>query len=344
MENYDRVQFDTLREDFSRKCDAENPTLDFLLSEESMGRVNTQMDIQRKYVWTSDREQEMWDTLLLNVRIPEFHCILQGRIRNICDGKQRLTCIFKILRNQIPYKRSSARKECLWLFEYVANQKKKTSLPYSITFNQLPQEVQDNIATKTLNITRYFNLTREEEIMLFRKINNGMALSDFARGMASYYYMRKDFTQVLMDDSNLNSVTNANMINDEHLETVLIRALILCSHDEAVNLQPNNLESFYEDYQDERLIKSWTNIFCQLLDRFPNIRTGFTGRSCRSIMPFVFEGVYRHPELTSEQIGLLCKKVVNYAAGRGSDMGPSRVTNTRNYISNLITEIKEENI
>lgn len=41
MNNYDRVMFDALREDFSRKCDAEQPTLDFLLSEDNMGRVNT---------------------------------------------------------------------------------------------------------------------------------------------------------------------------------------------------------------------------------------------------------------------------------------------------------------
>ena len=307
-----------------------------------MGRVNTQMDIQRKYVWTSDREQEMWDTLLLNVRIPEFHCILQGRIRNICDGKQRLTCIFKILRNQIPYKRSTAKKECLWLFEYVANKNKKNSLPYSIYFKDLPGEIQDNIATKTLNIVRYFNLTREEEIMLFRKINNGMALSEFARGMASYYYMRKDFTQVLMDDSNLKDVINANIVNDEHLETILIRALILCTHDNSVNLQPNNLESFYEEYKDERIIKKWANNFCQLLDRFPNIKIAFSGRSCRSILPFALESVYRHPELTSEQIATLCKRIASYSSGRGSDMGSNRVTRVRNEVEELINKIKYE--
>lgn len=301
------------------------------------------MDIQRKYVWTSEREQEMWDTLLLNVRIPEFHCILQGRIRNICDGKQRLTCIFKILRNEIPYKRSTARNECLWLFEYAAKQKKSNSLPYVITFNQLPQEIQDNIATKTINITRYFNLTRDEEIMLFRKINNGMALSDFAKGMASYYYMRKDFTDILINDSNL-STLSVSTVNDEHLETILVRALILCSHNEAINLQPNHLEFFYQEYKDERIIKEWANIFCQLLDRFPNISVAFDGRSYRSIVPFMIEGVYRNPDLTNEQIGLLCKLVTNYASGRGSDMGPSRVTATRQYISDLIDKIKKHKI
>ena len=342
MNNYDRVKFDALREDFSRNCTQETPDLAYLLNEDALGRVNTKMDIQRKYVWTPDREQEMWDTLLLNVRIPEFHAIMERRTRNICDGKQRLTCIFKILTDKIPYKRSMARPETLWIFEYIANKNKKNSLPYSIVFSQLPEDLQDSILNKTVLINRYENLSRDEQIALFRKINNGMPLSEFSRGMASYYYMRNDFTDPLMNDSNLTEVIKLNIINDEHLETILVRTLILCTHDEDVNLQPNNLESFYEQYKDERIIKSWMNNFYKLFDRFPNITTPFMGRSCRSIMPFVFEGVYRHPELADEQVGILCKEIVSYAAGRGSDMGPSRIRVTRQYIENLIDKIKND--
>ena len=87
MDKYDRVKFDALCKDFSQNCTQETPDLAFLLNEDTQGRINTQMDIQRKYVWTEAREQEMWDSLLLNVRIPEFHAIMNGRVRNICDGK-----------------------------------------------------------------------------------------------------------------------------------------------------------------------------------------------------------------------------------------------------------------
>ena len=340
MNNYDRVQFDALREDFSRNCTSVTEDLAYLLNEDSLGRINTKMDIQRKYVWTADREQEMWDTLLFNVRIPEFHAIMSGRVRNICDGKQRLTCIFKILRDQIAYNRSTSKPECLWLFQYVADQKKKKSLPFKIYFSELPKDIQDNILNKTLLINRYENLTREEEIALFRKINNGMALSDFSRGMASYYYMRHEFTDPIMNDSNLTKVTNL-ISNDEYLETVLIRALILCDHfDSDVNLQPNNLEKFYDDYKDEKVIKTWLNTFCILLDRFPNIETLFLGRSWRTITPFIIEGVYKHPELTNDQIGFLSNKAITYASGRGSDVGPSRVRDTRIIVENWIKEIK----
>jgi len=300
------------------------------------------MDIQRKYVWTEAREQEMWDSLLLNVRIPEFHAIMNGRIRNICDGKQRFTCIFKILEDKIPYKKSFARDECKWLFTYAAKPNKKGVLiiPNSIYFSQLPQDIQDNIITKTVFINRYSNLSREEEIALFRKINNGVSLSDFSRGMASYYYMRKDFTDLLMSSQDITEIISHKVVNDEDLETILIRALLLCSHEENINLQPNTLEKYYSEYENIKIIDYWRHEFENLLNRIECLNIIFKCRSFRTMMPFVLEGIYRHPELSSAQIKQLCEIITDYHAGRGSDVGPSRVKDNRAYINKLINEIK----
>ena len=342
MNMNDHVDFDNLREKFSRNTDREDVTLEFINSEFAAGRVNTEMDIQRQYVWTDAREQEMWDSLLLNVRIPEFHAIVKGRIRYICDGKQRLTCILRILNNKIAYKFNSARPECKWLFTAAArvNRHGKTITPTVLYFSNLPQDLQDSILAKTIHIVRYAGLERKEEIALFKKINFGIALSDFARGMASCFYMRKDFTGPLMSTVTLNQIINQSLLNDEELETILIRALILCTHTDAVNLQPNVLETYYKPYEDENLICKWQSEFFKLLQRFSNLPIAFQCRSKRTIMPFVFEGVYRHPELTSEQIAQLCTKVVLYQAGRGGDLGSTRVSANRNYIERLIQEIK----
>ena len=345
MEKYDRGNFDRLREDFSRNTTQETPDLAFLLEEDAKGRINTDMDIQRKYVWNEDREQEMWDSLLLNVRIPEFHAILDGRVRNICDGKQRFTCIFRILRNEISYKRNKARLENQWLFDYAAKTNKhgKKIIPNSIVFTDLPQDIQDDIVTKTVVINRYSGLSRDEEIALFRKINNGMSLSDFARSMASYFYMRKEFTEPLMSTTALTEVINANKINDEDLEAILVRALILCSHpSENVNIEPRNLEHYFSEYKDPNIIANWTKRFVQLLARFPKLVIAFNCRSCRSIMPFVLEGVYRHSELRNEEIGTICALIVNYHAGRSNDLHGTNITTMRSYIENLIQTVMEQ--
>jgi len=342
MNMNDHVAFDSLRGKFSRNTDSEDVTLEYIDSEERANRVNTEMDIQRQYVWTEPREQEMWDSLLLNVRIPEFHAIVTGRTRNICDGKQRLTSILRILRDEIPYKASTAREECKWLFENAAkiNKRGVKIVPTQIYFSQLPQELHDEILAKTIHIIRYVGLERKEEIALFKKINFGMALSDFARGMASCYYMRKDFTGPLMSTMTLNNIMKDKLVNDEELETILIRALILCTNNGPVNLQPNVLEQYYKPYEDENCIGTWQSTFFKLLQRFNNLEIAFQCRSKRSILPFVLEGVYRHPELTTEEIDQLCEAVVEYQAGRGSDLGATRVTTNRTYIENLIQSIK----
>lgn len=338
----DHVAFDNLRNKFSRNTDSEDVTLEYIDSEERANRVNTEMDIQRQYVWTDAREQEMWDSLLLNVRIPEFHAIVTGRIRNICDGKQRLTAILKILRDKIPYKFNTAREECKWLFENAATINKRgiKIIPTQIYFSQLPLELHDEILAKTIHIIRYIGLDRKEEITLFKKINFGMSLSDFARGMASCYYMRKDFTGPLMSTMKLNQIMQKQLVNDEELETILVRALLLCANNEPINLQPNSLEQYYKPFEDEDYINRWQSIFFKLLQRFNNLEIAFQCRSKRSIIPFVFKGVYKHPELTSEEIDQLCMAIVDYQAGRGGDLGPTRVAINCNYIENLIHSIK----
>lgn len=343
---YNRVEFDRLREDFSRNTDSEQVDLAYIKREDAEGRINTEMDIQRQYVWNAAREQQMWDTLLLNVRIPEFHAILSGRVRNICDGKQRLTCILRILRNEVPYYAREARPECKWLFDYAAKVNKRgvKIVPRAIYFSDLPQELQDTIESKTITIIRYSGLDRKEEISLFKKINYGIALSDFARGMASCYYMRKDFTGPLMATKELDNIMIQDNINDEELETILVRALLLCSNDDPINLQPNVLENYYAAYEDMNIINSWQSKFYQLLKRFPNLNLAFKCRSRRAIVPFVLEGVYRHPELTSDQIGQLCEAIIDYSSGRGQDLGSRRVIENRNYINNLINIIQTSKV
>ena len=357
----DHAQFDALRLDFSQKCTTSAFELGYLLSENRQGKINTQMDIQRKYVWTEAREQEMWDSLLLNVRIPEFHAIMDGRIRKICDGKQRFTCIFRILEDKIRYKRFGSREENQWLFDYASriNQRGQKIIPTSIVFSQLPQYLQDAILSSTLYIACYSNLTREEEIALFRKINNGVPLSEFSRGMASHYYMRKEFTDPLMNTSAsiISLISNELITDEEDLETILIRALLLCdnpkqketlnlqSNENQLNLQPNGLEHYYEKYKDVTIIDNWLYEFQKLFDRCENsLAVVFDEcRSKRTIVPFILEGIYRHPELTKEQIKQLCQEMKDYRAGRGSDLGPRKIGENRFLVEQKIISILNKN-
>ena len=330
MDITSRVTFEQLRKDFQQKCTTETPTLGFLVYEDNLGHVKTDMDIQRKYVWNEAREQEMWDTLLLDIRIPEFHAILDGRVRNICDGKQRFTCIFKIMRNEIPFKRSYARPELKWLFNARQNQ---------IFFKDLPMDLQDDISNKQIQIARYENLTREEQIDLFRKINNGVALSPFAKGMSSYYYMRNEFTEDLLNMPQLTTPT-FNEKPPEVIEMGLVRALILTANTDNIDLQANGLEKYYANFKNVDILSKYKNEMKKTIERFPKLETILGCRSYATIFPFVLEAVYKHPELTSEQIAVFCAEIINFHSGRGNDLGASGVRERRKYINELLESIK----
>ena len=110
--------------------------INYLISLNTQGRINTELDCQRGYTWTEERKQGMWDTLIFGHRIPEFHAIREGLYYDIIDGKQRITTILKIVNNEIPCKKNYASEKLIPLFEQL-----KTSTIY---FKNLPQYLQED--------------------------------------------------------------------------------------------------------------------------------------------------------------------------------------------------------
>ncbi len=337
--NIDHDKFDALRRDFSQKCEATNIRLYTLWDEKNRGHINTDLDIQRSYQWTPEQEQEMWDTLLLKVRIPEFHAIMDGLVYNVCDGKQRFTCIFKILNNEISYKRAKARSVCQWLFQKTNPKTGKLVNCPEIFFKDLPVDLQNDIFNTTVTIAQYTNLTREEQIMLFRKINNGKPLSDFAKGLAAYYYMRTDYSQYVVNHPHIRAC-DFPRDNPENIEKMVIRSLLLCANEDPIDLTPKKLANLYDPFNDEIYMTTFKDRLLATLDRIPNLPAMSRCSSWESIVPFILWGVYRHPELTQSQIGNLCNSLSDYHSGTHKDVTSTRCAELKQYIETLITSIK----
>ena len=72
--------------------------LEQILSFFKSNRIDTDLDCQRGYVWTSEQKQQLIDTLINRERIPEFHVIkeMEESIYHFADGKQRITTILNI--------------------------------------------------------------------------------------------------------------------------------------------------------------------------------------------------------------------------------------------------------
>lgn len=324
-------EFKKLRQDFSQKCVAETMPLEFIKYKADHKQLNTDMDMQRHYVWTSSQEQELIDSILLNVRIPEFHAIIEEDKWNICDGKQRFTCLFNFLNNKIAFQKNSARKELQFLFPEKQKQ---------IYFSQLPKELQASILNTTITIAKYSNLTRQEQILLFRKINNGTALSSLAKGLSSYYYMRTDYTYFILNLPQFKSKLIQSK-NQEDLESAIIRTLILYSENKPIDLQPKYFEKYYPNFENINYIVKCREDIIDGINKLDTLDTLVD--NCQAWvtgLPFFLYGVVKHKELTKKQAQEIMRQFGEiYKPGRGSDLGITSVGKKMNLIEQIINNV-----
>ena len=327
----DNITFLKLKQDFSQKSIAKNYSLKFIKYQSDLGLIDTNMDMQRQYVWTSMQEQELIDSLLLNVRIPEFHSLIEGEKWKVCDGKQRFTCIFNFLENKIPFFKNAAREELKFLFPDKINK---------LYFKDFDSTIQSDILNTDITVATYSNLTREEQIILFRKINNGTALSNLAKGLSSYYYMRTDYSYFILD---LPCFKNSKFstVDQEDLECAIIRMLILIAKDTPVDLQQQYLEKYYSDFENINYIVKQREKVLAVFDKVKNLEIILSNKGWRTGLPFLIYGIHKHQELNQEQIKQLIIKISeNFKAGRGNDLGISGVKNRINFIETLISQVK----
>ena len=209
-------------------------------------RINTELDCQRGYVWTEERKQGMWDTLLRGHRIPEIHVIRKGMEYEVIDGKQRLTTIMKILDDEIPFSKVSANKELQPLFDITQKSK--------ILFSELPEDFKERIYNTSLTFAEYSDISDDELITLFRKLNASHELSDFSKGIANNINIRTNFTRYLIGHPSLRKLFTENGINNSDDEKMLIRLACLLKYGVGqVDLMPNKLDKLYKDFTSAEL-------------------------------------------------------------------------------------------
>ena len=324
-------EFKKLRQDFSQKCIAETMPLEFIKYKADHNQLNTDMDMQRHYVWTSNQEQELIDSILLNVRIPEFHAIIEEDKWNICDGKQRFTCLFNFLNDKIAFQKISARKELHFLFSDKQKQ---------IYFSQLPKDLQASILNTTITVAKYSNLTRQEQILLFRKINNGTALSSLAKGLSSYYYMRTDYTYFILDLPQFKTKLIQSK-NQEDLESAIIRTLILYSEEKPIDLQPKYFEKYYPNFENINYIVKCREDIINGINKLDSLDSLINGcQAWVTGLPFLLNGIIKHKNITKKQAMKIMEKFTNiYKPGRGSDLGVTAVKKKIDLVESIINEV-----
>ena len=294
--------------------DSPRYAIDFLVDLDKKGQLNTDLDCQRGYVWTSERQQGMWDTLLRGHRIPECHAVRTSKngipVYEIIDGKQRLTTVLKIVNNEIPFNKRDAAPMYTALFE---------ERPY-LYYKDLPAELQSRILTTAINFAIYINISDEDLVVLFRKLNASAPLSDFSKGIASCITMRTKFTRYLIKHPVMKNMFKEHEAMKSEDELFLIRFMFLlrygCGN---VSLTPMALSKKYEEFSGAELTK-YRDIILDTLEKYSSCAdTLKTFNAKNSYLPIIFYYFVKN-NISPEEANVFVQLFVEEAPGvRGQD-------------------------
>lgn len=291
------------------------------------GRVNLNLDVQRSYVWSDEDQQNLWDTLLSEFRIPEIHAIINGNTYEIIDGKQRLTTIFGILSDDIELKKTDIlNPEFYYLFA-------KNKHP--IKFSELPQKERDKINFTSLSIAEYTNLKTDSEdyATLFRKINSGKPLSEIAQGISKNIHLRTHFTNIILTHKifNPSSFCLVNgQTNIEQTELALIRYIGLLKYGTTRSLDTTEIP--YEEFSVRELVDYCARLNA-LLDKIGTLEKFNNNRSKKTGLPLLLWDIDRF-NLNGEDI----QKYIQIF----NDNYTSSLTSNRNFNAQRIIFFKEK--
>lgn len=132
--------------------------------------------VQRSFVWDKSRMSLLIDSILRDYPVPPFYAVVDGRtvktpkgmvsVYDCLDGKQRNTTIHKFFNNEF----------ALEGLEPIMTNDGEVDLN-GLTYETLPEELQDIFKTAHLTVYSFENATEEDIIEIMTRLNNGKPLS-----------------------------------------------------------------------------------------------------------------------------------------------------------------------
>ena len=142
--------------------------------------------VQRGEVWEVWRMSELIWSILMNYPIPPIYCERgtdsdDNKIKRFdcLDGKQRCTTIYKFLNDKFALTQ-------LKPIPYVDEEGNEQTIDVSgRKFSELDEELQDIIKDSTITVKYFDNLNQSKKAEMFRRLNQGKALSTKTKTLAS---------------------------------------------------------------------------------------------------------------------------------------------------------------
>ena len=141
--------------------------------------------VQRSFVWTKQQMSELIWSIIVGYPVPPIYCV-RGTTDNekvkhfdCLDGRQRCTTMYMFLNDGFAL---TQLKPIPYLDEDGIEQSIDIS---GLKYSELDEELQDIIKDATITVKYFDNLEQSKRAEMFRRMNNGRALSAKARSLAS---------------------------------------------------------------------------------------------------------------------------------------------------------------
>ena len=152
------------------------------------GKINFEHISQRSLVWERSRKSNLIESMILSYPIPQVFARRNTGDENkkgnsiyfVLDGKQRLSTVKEYLNDEF----ALTQLQPVTYFDDELNEEVTLDISNK-KFSELPNGLKDLLNTVTFSIVYFDNLTKDEEKIMFRKLNNGKALSTKSRTLAS---------------------------------------------------------------------------------------------------------------------------------------------------------------
>lgn len=136
--------------------------------------------VQRSYVWDAARKSLLISSMIIDCPIePMYGKRRPDKVIDMLEGQQRLVTITKYLNNEFKL----SHLEPFDLVDDITGEKKR----YDINgkkFSELPEELQEILNTFSITIYYFDDITQEEAVEMFKRLNNGKPLSTKERNIA----------------------------------------------------------------------------------------------------------------------------------------------------------------
>lgn len=166
------------------------------------GKIRFDLDIQRDRVWENDRKSDLIHSVGHGYIIPPVYATRTPEgIYFMLDGQQRLTTFAEFLHDEFsltdvddfciceePIEESMLSEDEIADYKNYETYTKNGMVYYNWSgkkFSELPLGIRNVINTFCINVWYFENLTHEEQVKLFKKLNNGKSLTAKERNVAN---------------------------------------------------------------------------------------------------------------------------------------------------------------